>query len=170
MKKIISIISFFLIFSSYSKADIAYIDINLILNKSLVGTFLNNHLQKINNKNLKKYEKIEDELIKKEKTLLAQQNILSKDEFQKKLQILSDEVKKYREDKKNSLDELNKIKIENTKEILKKLNPIITEYVDLNSISIVMAKKNIIVGKKNLDITDQIIKLLNQNIQKLNFN
>ena len=170
MKKIISVISFFLIFSSYSKADIAYIDINLILNKSLVGTFLNNHLQKINNKNLKKYEKIEDELIKKEKTLLAQQNILSKDEFQKKLQILSDEVKKYREDKKNSLDELNKIKIENTKEILKKLNPIITEYVDLNSISIVMAKKNIIVGKKNLDITDQIIKLLNQNIQKLNFN
>ena len=102
--------------------------------------------------------------------MLAQQNILSKDEFQKKLQILSDEVKKYREDKKNSLDELNKIKIENTKEILKKLNPIITEYVDLNSISIVMAKKNIIVGKKNLDITDQIIKLLNQNIQKLNFN
>lgn len=169
MKKIISIISFFLIFSFNCKAEIAYIDINLILNKSLVGTSLNNHLQKINNVNLEKYKKIEDKLIKKEKILLTQQNILSKDEFQKKLQILSEEVKKYREDKKNSLDELNKIKIENTKEILKKLNPIITKYVDLNSISIVMPKKNIIVGKKNLDITDEIIKLLNENIQKLNF-
>ena len=60
-------------------------------------------------------------------------------------------------------------KIDNTKEILKILNPIITKYVDSNSISIVLPKKNIIVGKKNLDITDQILKLLNKNIKKLNF-
>ena len=60
------------------------------------------------------------------------------------------------EKKKNQiLNNLNKIKIENTKKILKILNPIITNYVDENSISIVIPKKNIIVGKKNLDITDK---------------
>ena len=79
------------------------------------------------------------------------------------------EVKKFRSDKKLSIDELKKIKIENTKEILKVLNPIITEYVELNSISIVLPKKNIIVGKKNLDITNQIINLLNQDIKEFDF-
>ena len=64
---------------------------------------------------------------------------------------------------------INKIKIENTKEILKLLNPIITNYVEANAISLVMPKKNIIVGKKNLDITDQIINLLNKNAKNLKF-
>ena len=38
--------------------------------------------------------------------------------------------------------------IKNTKEILELLNPIITNYVESNSIIMVLPKKNIIVGKK----------------------
>ena len=64
---------------------------------------------------------------------------------------------------------MKQLKIDNTKKILKILNPIITNFVDINSISIVIPKKNIIVGKKNLDITNQIIDLLNENVEKLNF-
>ena len=71
--------------------------------------------------------------------------------------------------KKSSLKKLNKIKIDNTKKILEILNPIITNYVDKNTISLVMPKKNIIVGKKNLDITDEIVKLLNDKVQSLDF-
>ena len=114
------------------------------------------------------YKEIENHLIKKEKILISQKNILKKEEFENKVQILSKEVQKYRKDKQTSIDSLNKFKIDNTKEILKILNPIITNFVDSNSISIVIAKKNIIVGKKNLDITDQILKILNKNISKLN--
>ena len=116
-----------------------------------------------------KFKEIENELIKKEKALLSQQNILNKNEFEKKLKTLSKEVQKYRDDKKISIDSLNKFKVDNTKEILKVLNPIIKEFVNLNSISIVIPKKNIIVGKKNLDITNEILKLLNKSIVKLNF-
>ena len=64
---------------------------------------------------------------------------------------------------------MNKFKLDNTKKILEILNPIITNYVDRNSISLVMPKKNIIVGKKNLDITDEIVKLLNDKVQSLDF-
>ena len=66
-------------------------------------------------------------------------------------------------------DELNENKINQTKRILNILNPIITSYVDANSISLVIPKKNIIIGKKKLDITDEIIKLLNNKSQKLDF-
>lgn len=168
MKKIILLLIFFNILTLNSKAEIAYIDINFILNTSEVGKSLNIFLDNKQNENNEKYKKIETELIKREKLLITQQNILSKDDFEKKIKLLSDEVKKYRSEKKKSFDKLKQIKIDNTKEILSILNPIITKYVDLNSISIVIPKKNIIVGKKNLDITEDIVKLLNDNIKKLN--
>ena len=169
MKKKILIFILLNILTLNSKAEIAYIDINFILNSSDVGKNLNNYLEKIKNNNSLKYEKIENDLVNKEKSLIAQQNILDKEQFQKKLKKLTSEVQKYRSDKKVSLEELNNIKINKTKEILSALNPIITKYVDENSISIVIPKKNIIVGRKNLDITNQIIKLLNNNITKLEF-
>ena len=169
MKKKILIFILLNILTFNSKAEIVYIDISFILNSSDVGKNLNNYIETIKNQNSIKYEKIENDLVNKEKSLIAQQNILDKEQFQKKLKKLTSEVQKYRSDKKVSLEELNNIKINKTKEILSALNPIITKYVDENSISIVIPKKNIVVGRKNLDITNQIIKLLNNNITKLEF-
>ena len=169
MKKKILIFILLNILTLNTKAEIVYIDINFILNSSDVGKNLNTYLETVKNQNLLKYEKIENDLVNKEKSLIAQQNILDKEQFKKKLKKLTSEVQKYRSDKKVSLEELNNIKIDKTKEILLALNPIITKYVDENSISIVIPKKNIVVGRKNLDITNQIIKLLNNNITKLEF-
>lgn len=167
MKKYISIFVLLIIFPV--KAQIAYIDINLILNKSNVGKSLNVYISELNTKNNEKYKKIEDELIQKEQTLISQQNILEKAEFEKKIANLTKQVQIYRSNKKKSIDEIKNIKINNSKKILNILNPIITNYVEENSISIVLPKKNIVVGKKNLDISDKILKLLNNKIQKLDF-
>ena len=170
MKKYLIIIFFiFNIFTFNAYSKIAYIDIKIILNESNVGKSLNSHLKSLNSEYSKKYTKIEKKLLEKEKTLLAQKNIIEKNEFNKKIRNLSDEIDKYKNDKKLSTDKLNKIKIENTKEILRILNPIITKYVENNEISLVLKKTNIIVGKKDLDITEKIIKLLNGEINKLNF-
>ena len=169
MKKIIIFLIFFNVFTLNLKAEIAYIDINFILKTSEVGKSLNTYIDKIKNEDIAKYKEIEKKLLNKEKLLIAQQNIINQEEFKKRLAELTNEVQEYRSKKKIAFDQLNKIKLDKTKEILKILNPIITEYVDLNSISLVIPKKNIIVGKKNLDITNQIIKILNNNIKKLKF-
>ena len=169
MKKIIIFLILFNVFTLNLKAEIAYIDINFILKTSEVGKSLNTYIDKIKNEDIAKYKEIEKKLLDKEKSLIAQQNIINQEEFKKRLAELTNEVQEYRSKKKIAFDQLNKIKIDKTKEILKILNPIITEYVDLNSISLVIPKKNIIVGKKNLDITNQIIKILNNNIKKLKF-
>ena len=162
-------IFFFLLSSFYTYAQIVYIDVNYILNRSEVGKSLNIYIKKIRDENLTSYKKIEAKFKKKEKELLAQKNILKKKEFEERFKILSDEIDVYNTEKKSSLKKLNKIKIDNTKKILEILNPIITNYVDKNSISLVVPKKNIIVGKKNLDITDEIVKLLNDKVQSLDF-
>ena len=169
MKRILYLIFFINLLINNSFAEIAYIDINYLLNKSEVGKSLNAYIDEMRNKKQIELKELEDKLIKKEKLLISQQNILNKDEFEKKLNILSVEVNEYRSDKNSFKEELNNIKINNSKKILQILNPIITKYVEENSISLVLPKKNIIVGKKNLEITDKIIKLLNEKVKSLNF-
>ncbi len=169
MKKTFIFLIFISLSISHVRAEIVYIDINFILKNSQLGKSLNNYLTKIENENSEKYNKIENELIKKEKSLIAQQNILDNNEFQKKLKILSNEVQKFRSDKKKSIENFKEIRIKKTREILEILNPIITNYVEKNSISIVVPKKNIVVGRKNLDITNQIIILLNNENKSLKF-
>ena len=169
MKKLKIIIFLIFCFNSNSFSQIVYIDMNYLLNNSKIGKSLNLHLIKINNQYQEKFNRIEKDLKKKEEDLLAQKNIIEKSEFEKKITDLSKDIQNFRLDKKKSQQKLNKIKVENTKKILDIINPIITNYVDINSISLVVSKKNIIVGKKNLDITKEIIKLLNDQIETLNF-
>ncbi len=168
-KNLLIIIFFFYIPASYSDTNIAYIDINFILKNSLAGKSLNKHITLVENKFINKFKPIETELIKKEENLILQKNILEKNEFENRLKALSVEVNKYREDRKKSNEEVNKIRINSTKKILSYLNPIIADYVEKNSISLVLPKKNIIVGKKNLDITDVIINLIDKDIKAIDF-
>ena len=169
MKIFFSIFILFISFTVNSYSQIAYIDINFILNTSQVGKSLNKYITEIRDENSIDQNQIEKILVKKEKELVAQQNIIDKSEFEKKLSNLSKEVNQYRVDKKRSQDFLNTIKLKNTKKILELLNPIITEYVELNSISLVIPKKNIVVGKKSLDITSDVIILLDNKVSTFSF-
>ena len=60
-------------------------------------------------------------------------------------------------------------KIKYTKIVLNSLNPIISKYVEENSIDVVLPKKNIIIAKKNLDITNIIMDLLNNQLKQIDF-
>ena len=162
-------IFFFKINFSIADNKITYIDINFILTNSLVGKSINAHIKKIQDENMQKFNDQEKVFIKKEKKLLSQKNILEKNEFEKKLSILNEEVAKYRITKKNKLNELNKEKINYTKEVLNYLNPIITNFVEKNSVTLVLPKKNIIVGKKDLDITEEILILLDNKIKEIKY-
>ena len=170
MKKLF-ILLFFFINVNYSFADnkITYIDINFILSNSLVGQSINKHITKIQDENKKKFNEQEKIFSDKEQKLLSQKNILDKQKFQVEAKILTDEIKKYKIEKNKILKKINDEKIKYTKEVLNYLNPLITEFVEKNSISIVLPKKNIIVGKKDLDITEDIMVLLNNKIIEIKF-
>ena len=60
-------------------------------------------------------------------------------------------------------------KIIYTNKLLESLNPIISNYVEQNSIAVVIPKKMIIIGKKNLDITIPVMKILDKTIQIIKF-
>ena len=93
---------------------------------------------------------------------------MSKEEIEKKIVSLNKLVKNYQieQNKKNKLviDE----KKNYTSKILKLLNPLLTNYVEKNKITLVVDKKNILIGIKSLDITPDILKILNDETKKKN--
>ncbi len=170
MKKIIFLLFFFLNFEfCYANNNFAYININYILNNSIVGKSINQHLKNIREKKIKEFESIEINLSEKEKNILKKKNIIDKDEFNKEVNVLKNEINDYRKNKKMFNTELDKKKIEYSKKILKTLNSIISKYVEENSIEIVFSKKDVIIAKKDLDITDPIMKLLDNQLVEIDF-
>ena len=83
--------------------------------------------------------------------------------------MLREEIKNYNLQKNDFNKQIDEKKIKYTKIVLDKLNPIISKYVEENSILIVLPKKNIIIAKKNLDITNIIMDLLNNELKKIDF-
>ena len=56
---------------------------------------------------------------------------------------------------------------ESTTKMITLIQPILSEYSEKNSISLIIDKKNIIVGKTLLDITDDILKIVDEKIGKI---
>ena len=170
MKKIFLLFIFILNFENgYAEIKIAYIDINHILNNSIVGQSISEQIKNIKEKKNKELFLIEKQLGDKEADIIKKKNIIEKNEFEKQVNILKKEINEYRNKKKKINDEIDKKKIKYTKIVLNTLNPIISKYVEENSITIVFPKKNIVIAKKNLDITNSIIDLLNNQLKKIDF-
>ena len=157
---------------SFANADqkIAYIDIDYIIKNSIVGIQINEHLSILKKSNIDKFKIIEKNLKDKESKLIAKKNIISEDKFKSEINSLNKEFKSYNDQRKKFAKSLEQRKINLTNKILENLNPIISEFVNQNEISLVLSKSNIIVGKKNLDITFSIIESLNKKLKTINLN
>ena len=141
----------------------------LIMNESIVGKSVTSKLKKENDLNINFFKKREKELQDKEKKLISQQNILEPSELENQLKSLQVEINEYRNDKRKKINDLSEKKINATKKLLKKINPILSEYAEKNSISILMQKKDIVIGKTSLDKTEDVLKLVDKKIKKIDF-
>ena len=71
MRKFIILFIFFVLSNnSFAESKIVYLDINLLLNESIVGQNLNKKLKEINNKNITEFKKIETNIKKEDDYLL----------------------------------------------------------------------------------------------------
>ena len=163
---ILFILQFFSI-KLYAENNVAFIDMQIIMDKSLAGQSLKKQLENLHKKNLESFKEKENSLKKKEQDVLSKKNILSKEEFQKEISNLRNEVKSYNNERNEKINSLTKKRLESMEIILKTLSPILTEFSKKNNISLIMDKKNIIIGKTELNITKEILTLLDAKIKKL---
>ncbi len=148
---------------------IAFIDLNYIMNNSISGKSINIFINNLKKKKNDEFKIIENKIKKDENELLAKKNIIEKNIYNNKVEDIKARINNYRNDRQNFNKSLDENKIKYTNKLLEKLNPIISGYVETNSITIVLPKKMIIIGKKNLDITLPILKILDETIQKITF-
>ena len=153
----------------YADEKIAFIDLNYIMNNSLSGKSINNFINTIKNKKIEDFKNIESKIKKDENDLISKKNIIEKKIYNQKVDQIKLRINNYNNDRQAFKKYLDERKIIYTNKLLESLNPIISNYVEQNSISVVFPKKMIIVGKKNLDITIPVLKILDEAIQKINF-
>ena len=144
---------------------IAFIDLNYIMNNSLAGTSINNFINDLSKKKNKDFKLIENEIKRDESELISKKNIIDESIYNKKVNEIKIRIKDYKLERQKFNKNLNEKKIKYNNFLLEKLNPIISNYVENNLITIVLPKKMIIIGKKDLDITNQILEILNKSVQ-----
>ena len=168
--KLISILIFLLVsVSSYSSERVVYLDVEKIMQNSNAGKSIIANLKSRRESSISKFKKKEKDIIEKEKKLISQKNVLSKEEFGKNIKDLRDEIIEFQKDRNKAFNEIAKLRVKASTNLLKKLNPILENYSKTNSISMIIQKKHIVIGKKEDDITKDILELVNQKVKNIKF-
>ena len=163
-----SILVIFLFFTnqSFSEQKIAFIDMDKVMLTSKSGSSILKQLTDLNNKNSKFLKDEKKKFKDKETKLIAQKNILSEIDFKNKLNELKSEIKNYNQNRNKILADFNKLKIDNTNNLLKLINPILVKFSNDKEIAIILQKKDLVVAKTQLDITDEVIKIVNLEVKE----
>ena len=160
---------FLLLFStnSFGGEKIVFIDINYIFVNSNAGKDLNNEIKLKNEKLNYEIDEFKKNIENQKEKLLSQKNVLSVEEYNNKILIIEENIKKMNIAVNKNKIELNKFKLKVEKTFSQKLNSLIETYSVDKSIDIILNKSNLLMAKKNLDITNDILNLFNKNFDKI---
>ena len=165
MKKRILFILFlsFFYLNNVSANNLAYLDLNYLLNNSLSGKNLIKNLEALNNQNIEKLKKEQVTLNNERDNINKIKNIISSEELNNKISVLNEKLNKFQQKQDRMSQEFRQKREEEIRNFFNKINPIIEKYMLDNSIDLILKKENIFISKKNFDITNIIIELINQN-------
>ena len=174
MKYIVKIIVItYLIFgitNAFAENKIVYVDMNKILKESKVGIFVEKELTKIHEAKLDNFKKTEEELKKEEIDLISKRNVMAREDFDKNVKILNEKAQEYQTQRRKWFDDIGAKRNKARAEVLKNLDPIMTDYFEQYKISLILYKRNIAIGTGELDVTDIIIDELNKKLPSIKLN
>ena len=169
MNKILIGILLFISISAhaFSSEKIVYLDVEKIMQESTAGKSIISQIKKKRDTSISKFKKKEKDIIDKEKKLISQKNVLSKEEFESKFKELRNDISNYQKERNKTSNEITQSRIKASTKLINKLTPILEEYSKKNSIRIIVQKKNIVMGKKEDDITKDILEIVNQKVKSI---
>ena len=166
LKSLLIILFFFISFSkSYSHENVAYINLDYVLNNSIIGKKIIKKLNLINDENIKLIKSKEKIFKDKENKLLKEKNIISQEVYNKSLNILKNEINEFRVQNAKNKKNFQETKKKEFDKFLNEIEPILNNYMNENSINILLDRKNIFIGKTALDITEKIINIIDKKIK-----
>ena len=156
------ILIFSLLSSTCNGQNIAYANLDIIVNTSEAGKKIISNFTKKNQDLLEGF-KIEEKKIKeKEKKIISQKNILQENEYLNKVNLLRNEVKVFNESNNKKLNDLRFNRDKVLDSFLKEINKILSEFSEKNKIDLILSSNQIIIGKSNLDVTKDVLIIVNK--------
>ena len=163
MKKIVFfLVFFFLLPFNLISSEISIVDINFLLKNSEKGKKIQKEIDKLNLNQKKIFEKKQNELREKEKKITSKKNVISEEEFKKELEIFKSDLNKFNDERRLSIQEMNKKKTNMIAKLIKEINEILINYSKEKNISTIIDKKNVIITRAENDITKEILSILNK--------
>jgi len=168
-KKFFFIILFFFLSINSLKAEdkVSYIDIDFILSNTIAGKKLLNIFKIEEESKINKFKLKDENFQNEEKKILAKKNLISKEEINNELKILNNKFQIYNKEKVKEIDEFKISRNKNIVNFLNLINPIIENYMNDNSIYMLIDKKNVFIASKNYDITNNLIELIDKQIKDI---
>ena len=168
MKFFLIIISILFIFiKSNANENIVFIDIDFIVANSLSGKSAIKQIEKKKNNINQELFNEEKKLKEKENKINSQKNLLDENQYKNELDELKNMIAKYQIVRKQKNKELNIFTLKANNQMLTLISPIINDYLNEKSISIIFQKKHIVTGRNDLNITTIILNQLDNNIDKI---
>ncbi|MDB3943176.1 OmpH family outer membrane protein [Candidatus Pelagibacter sp.] len=162
---LVNIFLFFFSTSSFADIKTGYIDLDLILAKSIPSKILFSELKINEEKELQNLNKKEIDLKNEEKNILSKKNIVSEEEYNKSVSSFKKKINNYNNEKKIVIENLKQIRNKEIIRFFNLINPIIEKTMEKDSIEILFEKKNIYIAKSSYDITQIVIENINNEIK-----
>ena len=149
---------------SYSNDKIAFIDIDYLIKNSEIGKKVLLKINDIDKKNVNSLKKKDTMLKNLETEIRNKKNIISDEAYNKEVISFREKIVKLNKEKNNLVNEFNAFKKKEIQNIFDQISPIISSYMDKNSINIILDSKNIFMGKVNSDLTKDILTEINKEL------
>ena len=161
-----SLVIFFLlnINPAYTNDKVSFINLDLLIKQTNIGKAILKDIEELNEKNTLELKNKEKELKLIEDEIKKKQNIISKEEFDKEIDRLKQNIKKFQNLKNKLVSEIENKKNNELKEFFIKVNPIIKNYMNSNSIDVLFERKNVFMSKNSSDITEKLIIEINNRL------
>ena len=166
-QRFVFIISLILLSSnnSFSEEKIAFIDIDYIVQNSSIGKKMLTEINDIDKKNINSLNKKNKILKDLELEINNKKNIISEEAF--KLEVISfrKKLQDFTNEKNKMANEFNDYKKKKIQDIFEIITPVINEYMENNSLDILLDKKNIFIGRKKVNLTKELLDEINNKIK-----
>jgi len=168
IKVLITVIFLSISTNSFAEQKIVILDLSYVLNNSKAGKGAQDFLKKSFNDNVKKFKSLEESLKNQEKDLLTKKTVLTKEEYRNKTDELRKNVLDFQSQRRAALDKITTQRAESKDILLKKIDPLLNNYIKENNISLVVEKKSTLGGLPDIDITKLIVEQLDKELPTLN--
>ena len=165
--RLILIITIFFTFinPSISEENIAFVNVDYLIQNSNIGKKMLTNINDIDKNNLDNLKKKIKSYKILELSIKKKKNVISDEAYNKEVIDFKKKFQEFSKEKNNTVKEFNVFKKKEIENIFKKINPIINNYMEENSVDLLFDSKNIFMGAKKLNLTEDILKKINNELK-----